>query len=84
MTADEVAKDIVDAAIKVHRALGPGLLESACQFAWHTNYEEHRVERRHPPNDLRRSRARGNDAWRLDIFQEVQRQGGRCFILRAL
>jgi GxxExxY protein len=29
MTADDVAKDIVDAAIKVHRALGPGLLESA-------------------------------------------------------
>ena len=31
MTADEVAKDIVDAALKVHRALGPGLLESAYQ-----------------------------------------------------
>jgi PD-(D/E)XK nuclease superfamily len=29
MTADEIAKDIVDAAMKVHRALGPGLLESA-------------------------------------------------------
>jgi GxxExxY protein len=31
MTADDVAKDIVDAAIKVRRALGPGLLESAYQ-----------------------------------------------------
>jgi GxxExxY protein len=31
LTADEVAKDIVDAALKVHRALGPGLLESAYQ-----------------------------------------------------
>ena len=31
MSAEEVAKDIVDAAIKVHRALGPGLLESAYQ-----------------------------------------------------
>jgi GxxExxY protein len=31
MTADGVAKDIVDAAMKVHRALGPGLLESAYQ-----------------------------------------------------
>ena len=31
MTADEVAKDIFDAALKVHRALGPGLLESAYQ-----------------------------------------------------
>ena len=28
---DETAKIIVDAAIKVHRALGPGLLESAYQ-----------------------------------------------------
>ena len=31
MTSDEVAKDIVDAALKVHRDLGPGLLESAYQ-----------------------------------------------------
>jgi len=31
VTADEVAKDVVDAALKVHRALGPGLLESAYQ-----------------------------------------------------
>ncbi len=31
MTADEVAKDIVDSALKVHRVLGPGLLESAYQ-----------------------------------------------------
>ena len=28
---EEIAKNIVDAAIKVHRALGPGLLESAYQ-----------------------------------------------------
>jgi GxxExxY protein len=28
---EEVAKDVVDAAIKVHKALGPGLLESAYQ-----------------------------------------------------
>jgi len=28
---EEVAKQIVDAAIRVHRALGPGLLESAYQ-----------------------------------------------------
>ena len=29
---EAVAKDIVDAAIKVHKALGPGLLESAYQY----------------------------------------------------
>lgn len=32
MEIEEVAKNIVDAAIKVHRALGPGLLESAYQY----------------------------------------------------
>ncbi len=29
MTADEVAKDMVDSALKVHCAMGRGLLESA-------------------------------------------------------
>ena len=29
---EEIAKDVVDAAIKVHKALGPGLLESAYQY----------------------------------------------------
>jgi GxxExxY protein len=29
MDIESIAKDIVDAAIKVHRTLGPGLLESA-------------------------------------------------------
>jgi GxxExxY protein len=31
MEIEEIGKQIVDAAIKVHRALGPGLLESAYQ-----------------------------------------------------
>jgi GxxExxY protein len=46
MIADEVAKDIVYAAMKVHRALGPGLLESAYQacLAHELRRREHRVE----------------------------------------
>ena len=46
MTSDEVAKDIVDAALKVHRALGPGLLESAYQacLAHELGRRRHRVE----------------------------------------
>jgi len=46
MTADEVAKDIFDAALKVHRALGPGLLESAYQacLAHEPQRRRHRVE----------------------------------------
>ena len=31
MNIEEVGRNIVDGAIKVHRALGPGLLESAYQ-----------------------------------------------------
>lgn len=46
MTADDVAKDIVDAAIKVHRALGPGLLESAyrARLAHELRRRQRRVE----------------------------------------
>lgn len=33
MTENEIAKQVVDAAIKVHTALGPGLLESAYEAA---------------------------------------------------
>ena len=46
MSADEVAKDIVDAALKVHRALGPGLLESTYQacLAHELQRRRHRVE----------------------------------------
>ena len=32
MTENEIAKQIVDAALKVHRALGPGLLESVYEL----------------------------------------------------
>ncbi len=31
MEIEQVAKTIVDSAVKIHRALGPGLLESAYQ-----------------------------------------------------
>jgi len=33
MTENEIAKVIVDAAVKVHRALGPGLFESVYEIA---------------------------------------------------
>jgi PD-(D/E)XK nuclease superfamily protein len=53
MSADEVAKDIVDAALKVHRALGPGLLESAYLESAYQACLAHELERdfdtrRHP------------------------------------
>ena len=34
MDIEEIARILVDAAIKVHRALGPGLLESAYQHCY--------------------------------------------------
>ena len=33
MTENEVARLVVDAAVRVHRALGPGLLESVYEMA---------------------------------------------------
>ena len=46
MAADKVAKDSVDAALKVHHALGPGWLESAYQacLAHDLQRRRHRVE----------------------------------------
>ena len=46
MNADDVARDTVDAAIKVHRTLGPGLLESAYQacLAHELRARQHQVE----------------------------------------
>jgi len=46
MTADEVAKEVVDAAIKVHQFLGPGLLESTYQacLTHELRRREHNVE----------------------------------------
>ncbi len=40
MEIEEVGKQIVDSAIRVHRALGPGLLESAYQYC--LTYELHK------------------------------------------
>jgi GxxExxY protein len=42
MTMNEISEAIIGAAIEVHRALGPGLLESAyrqCAYATNFNYE---------------------------------------------
>ena len=41
---EEIAKQIVDSAIKVHRALGPGLLESAYQACLAYELQERGME----------------------------------------
>jgi GxxExxY protein len=47
MTAQElnrIGAEIVDAAIKVHRALGPGLLESAYKFCMKVELESRNLK----------------------------------------
>ncbi len=46
MDIEKIGKDIVHCAIKVHKALGPGLLESAYQkcLAWELEQLGHKVE----------------------------------------
>ena len=46
MDVEKVAHDLVDAAVQVHRALGPGLLESAYQacLAHDLRKRQHRVD----------------------------------------
>lgn len=49
-TADLIAKDVVDAALKIHTALGPGLLESAYEacLAYELKKRGYQVERQKP------------------------------------
>jgi GxxExxY protein len=50
MTENEIGKSIVDAALLVHRELGPGLLESVYELAlaYELQQRGHRVERQSP------------------------------------
>ncbi len=38
MTENDLAKQIVDAAYRVHTSLGPGLLESAYEAVWRSSW----------------------------------------------
>ena len=50
MTENEIAKEIVDAAFKIHTSLGPGLLESVYEsvLAYELGKRGMRVERQQP------------------------------------
>ena len=47
MTENEISGDVLDAAIKIHRAFGPGLLESVYESLLSIELEKrgHKVER---------------------------------------
>jgi GxxExxY protein len=60
MTENEIAKQVVDAAFKIHTQLGPGLLESVYEavLAYELRKRGLRVVRAEThPGDLRRSAA---------------------------
>ena len=71
MTPNDVAKVIVDAALKVHVALGPGLLESAYEavLAYELEQRGLRVKRQHPVTIVYESLTVA-DAFRADLVVE--------------
>ena len=50
MTENAIAHDVVDAAYRIHSALGPGLLESVYRVVLASELEKrgHEVQREHP------------------------------------
>ena len=50
MTEDEIGKQVVDAAVRIHRELGPGLLETVCEVVLARELRRRglRVERQFP------------------------------------
>jgi GxxExxY protein len=68
---EDVAREIVDAALKVHRALGPGLLESVYELAlFHElTMRRLRVERQVPVNVEYEGRSLGT-GFRIDLLVE--------------
>jgi GxxExxY protein len=73
MTPNDVAKVIVDAALKVHVTLGPGLLESAYEavLAYELEQRGLRVRRQQPFGIVYESLT-VNDAFRADLVVEDQ------------
>jgi GxxExxY protein len=65
---EEVAREIVDSALKVHRALGPGLLESAYQacLAYELRKRGHQVDCE-MPMPLEYNATRIDVGYRLDM-----------------
>jgi hypothetical protein len=52
MTENELAKQIVDAAYRIHIALGPGLLESVYVLTWLGNWNNEDCEWSARPRSL--------------------------------
>jgi GxxExxY protein len=69
MDNDDVMKQVVDAAIKVHRALGPGLLESAYEVCLdHELRQRQLVIGRQVPIPINYDGAKLDVGYRLDML----------------
>ena len=70
---NEISGDIVDAAIKLHQCLGPGLLESAYEMilASELSRRGHKVERQVPVS-FEYEGMRFADAFRIDMIVDDQ------------
>ena len=73
---DRIARDVVDAAIKIHRQLGPGLLESVYNLILAKKLEQrgHHVERE-KPIPIEYEGLRFDLGFRADLFVDG------CFIV---
>ena len=68
MTENEIGKAIVDAALAVHRELGPGLLESVYEVALAYELEQRGLSvKRQLPVTIHYKRMRFDDAFRADL-----------------
>lgn len=76
--AERVVREVVDAGLKVHRALGPGLLEAAYEhcLAYELECRRLRVER-HLPLPIVYEDLRLEGAYRLDLLVD------RCVIVEV-
>ena len=53
MDENEIGREVVDAAIAVHRELGPGLLETVYEVVLLDELRKRRLEAQHRPNRQR-------------------------------
>lgn len=73
MGLNEISGDIVDAAVSIHRALGPGLLEAAYELVLVAELRRrgHRVESQVPVS-FAYGGARVENAFRIDVLVDGQ------------
>ncbi|MFA5027753.1 MAG: GxxExxY protein [Candidatus Methylomirabilota bacterium] len=71
MTENEIAKEVVDAAVKIHRTLGPGLLESVYEVVLAKELELRGLRvKRQVPVAIEYDGIRFDEGFRADIMVE--------------